>query len=218
MVDIAKAGILPNESGAFRAGDSTGPVVRGNMEQAWLRELERAQWSQRPAAGSKPEAPHSGEPRPGEDAPRPGLRARSGGAPGEPGEVSARREPVAPSHATGGRQASPSPGGSRPSPGRTAAPAAPSQAPGEQAASERPSALEAMIEARLWGEMRVWERRKALVLERGGRVRVWLRDASLSPDAAAQTVAHLERLMREAGLLLEVVTLNGSVVFEANGS
>jgi hypothetical protein len=184
------------------------------MEQAWLRELERAQWSQRPAAGSKPEAPHSGEPRPGEDAPQSGPRARPGYAPGDT-EARARQEPAAASRATGGRQASPSPGGSRPSPGRTVAPAAPSQAPGEQAASERPSALEAMIEARLWGEMRVWERRKALVLERGGRVRVWLRDAGISPESVQETVASLAKLMRESGLELEAVTINGRVVFEA---
>jgi hypothetical protein len=72
-----------------------------------------------------------------------------------------------------------------------------------------------MIEARLWGEMRVWERRKALVLERGGRVRVWLRDAGISPESVQETVASLAKLMRESGLELEAVTINGRVVFEA---
>jgi hypothetical protein len=63
--------------------------------------------------------------------------------------------------------------------------------------------------------MRVWERRKALVFERGGRVCVWLRDAGLSSGSAQETVESLARLMRESGLELEAVTINGRVVFEA---
>jgi hypothetical protein len=82
------------------------------------------------------------------------------------------------------------------------------------AAPPRPlPGTEAAIESRLWGETQRWERRKALVLERGGRVRVWLRDAELSPDSAGDTVAWLAGLVRESGLELEAVTINGCVVF-----
>src|SRR5215467_5952616 len=116
MVDIAKAGVLPNEAGAFRGGDSTGPAVRGNMEQAWLRELERAQWSQRPVADVKSEAPRVREPLPGDDAPRPGPRTRSSGAPGEPAEASVRQEPSIASRRTSGHSAAPAAAGARPSP------------------------------------------------------------------------------------------------------
>jgi len=214
MVDIAKAGFLPNEAGAARAADPTGPAVRGNMEQAWLRELERAQWSQRPVADAKPESPR-GEPHTGDEAPRSAPRSRTGGAPGEPAEARARLESAQASRAASGHSAAPAAGGARQSPGRTASPVAPSQAQGETAPSQRPSALEAAIEARLWGEMRVWERRKALAFERGGRVRIWLRDAGVSPESAGETVARLASLMRESGLELEAVTINGRVVFEA---
>jgi hypothetical protein len=78
--------------------------------------------------------------------------------------------------------------------------------------------LEAMIEMRLWGETRHWERRKALVLERGGRIRVWLRDAELSAGAAQDAVAWLAGLARDSGLELEAVTINGCVVFESSES
>jgi len=81
-----------------------------------------------------------------------------------------------------------------------ARPAAEGQAPVEPAALRRAAMTEATIETRLWGETRHWERRKALVLERGGRIRVWLRDAELTEESAAETVAWLARLARDSGL------------------
>src|SRR5262245_8393916 len=217
MADILKTAALPSETGAFRGGDSTGPAQKGSMEQAWLRELERAQWSQRPVADAK----HAGAARdgahaPGEDGSGTGVRTRLRAGPQEPAETRVRSEPAAAARASARHSGEPGGGIGRQSPRGTALPAAPYQTAGKPAASGRASVLESMIEARLWGEMRIWERRKALVLEREGRVRVWLRDAELSPDRADDTVACLARLVRESGLELEAVTINGCVVFGAN--
>jgi hypothetical protein len=210
MVDVVRTAASA-QNGALHAADTTAPAPREGMEQAWLRELERAQWSQRPAETRLAPAKHGENPAAGES-PRPGGRSPVRDPALQP--RSARPQTAQTTRAAVPESRLPAAVPEPESPAAAQEPAASAQAPGEPAPSRPSPALEAAIAMRLWGARRAWERRKALVLERGGRVRVWLRDAELSPSEIEDTVARLAVLMRESGLELEAVTINGCVVFE----
>jgi hypothetical protein len=183
------------------------------MEKAWLREMERAQWEQRPVE-AKPAAATRGRHLAAGSAQRPGTRPPSQRGLPQPGALRSSRDGET-AHVSAPDDGARNPGSPARSSEPGAKPAATGQAPVEPAAPRRAAMMEATIETRLWGEIRHWERRKALVLERGGRIRVWLRDAELTEESAAETVAWLARLARESGLELEAVTINGCVVFES---
>jgi hypothetical protein len=190
---------------------------KAKIEQAWLRELERAQLEQLSAGNARNggsssdrhaskatmqsgEARHAGrqgapEPglgrnraddRPSQTAPAPGNRRNQG--------IAVTQRLVAKGEARSGLPAS-----------------------GEKAATvpKRSPAWEAVIEQHLWSEARRWERRKAFVLERGGRIKVWLRDSDLESSPLEEIVASIGHLFREAGMEVDEITINGRIVFSS---
>jgi len=212
VVDILQTGVFPREAGGARSAETGSPAPKLNSERAWLRELERAQWEQRPVEGKPTSAPRGGHAAAG-SAPRASPRSPAQRElPRASAERSFRAGETA--GASGRGAGARIPGPAPESSAGFARLAALVQAPAEPAAPRPSAMLEAMIEMRLRGEARHWERRKALVLERGGRIRVWLRDAELSAGEAQDAVAWLAGLARDAGLELEAVTINGCVVFE----
>lgn len=214
MSDLIGLPVLGRNVGGVRAEDGRGPSQAGN-EQAWRRELERAQWEQRTAVATG-EVQASGARAEEETGGRGAMRhsAQPGRAPIESGSPSTQER-----RAGDGSSASRFPGG--PMIGRAQDHAAlPSPVPGvvlESGATsiaKRSVALQAAIATRLWGEARRWERRRALVIERDGRVSIWIRDAEHMEADTAGVVSALLNLVREAGMAADQVTINGRVVFD----
>jgi hypothetical protein len=208
MSEILPSLIVPRDPAA--AEGAVSPGAKEGIDQAWLRELERAQLQRQRGASRAPvparEAKSAGAPE-AREAPRALPRPQT-------------TEPQVSSHAVRKPSAAAFAG-----PARGAAPerglletGGPMQAPpavGVQGArvEDLAPALEAEIARRLLGERRRWEPRRVHARTREGKVQLWIRDAELEPPHAAELIAWLSQLVREQGLELEGITVNGHVVY-----
>jgi len=209
MTEILQNPIVPRQAGPAEGG-AVSPGAKDGIEQAWLRELERAQLQQQRGETSRgaaaPDAKDQGaaEQR---DAPQPAVRPRTtqswvaSRAPARPaaGSFDTVATRVGTDDRLPGARAAQSP-----PPGRTA----------DTAPPQKPAlAFEAEIACRLWGEPRKWEPRRVHARTRDGKVWIWIRDAEFEASETARLTASLARLAREAGAELEGITVNGHVVF-----
>jgi hypothetical protein len=191
-------------------GPAGAPVANAKIEQAWLRELERAQWQQRPADARR------GAPAPdakgaraadGRTTPRAGTQAQSTEA-----WVASRATRAAAGAAAAAVPRAAAQDGP-PAAGKPAQAAAAARDAHAAPARKPALAFEAEIAARLWGEPRRWDPRRVHARERGGRVWIWIRDAEFDASDTQGMTASLAQLARDAGLELEGITVNGHVVF-----
>jgi hypothetical protein len=212
MIDFLQMAQLMRDGALGRGAEGGPPASKANIEQAWLRELERAQWERQTRAGVSKSAPES-ENRHDNVAGRPDAPGRSKAlVPAEVRSADARPRPPAP-HAGESTPRGAGAGSARFAPKDSAQALAVQPGPRTAPAPQRAAALEGAIEILLRGETRRWDRRKVLVFEQDGRVRVWIRDAELLGPGLRDILGGIVKLIGDAALELEGLTINGCAVF-----
>jgi hypothetical protein len=219
MSDVLQISNLIQGGGAVPSEDGS-RTLKSNIEQAWLRELERAQLQQIAASNTTSKASNPGERSENSTLMREQVRAKgrqtalrpeTGRGPSSASSVeSASGSENSWQQALGGMQRLVAKDQAR----------APTPTLGKAAIAvpRRSPVWEAAIESRLWSEARYWERRKAYIVEKGGRVKVWLRDAELKGSSVEETVATIRKMFHEAGMDVDEITVNGHLAFMSHSA